>query len=296
MNKALIIPAKGIGDALLMMIASHRLLQEGYQVYTQHQGLEELKEWFPDHKFSHEENTYDLVIVENDNSSKIGEFRKKFGEKLSIFYPTYNPQKHPPLSSLDQVFDHEKPMADNIAYAIARILKSRHISKNNGIVPLAGLTHQAYKKRVLIHPASSSLDKNWLKKSYLNLSKKLKKRGFEPLFVLAPHERNEWPEETPLFPTLSDLAKTVYESAFAIGNDSLIGHLASNFHIPTLIIASCPKRMQLWRPGWLLGAVLTPPPWIPRPLRKKYWKNLISPNRVLESFLEMYDFGINSLK
>ncbi len=284
MNSAIVIPAKGIGDALLMMIASHRLLQEGYQVKTQHKALEELKEWFPGHEFSSEITDCDLVVVENDNSPKIPELRAKFGEKLSIFYPTYNPQKHLPLSPLDQVFDSEKPMADNIAGAIARLLKSHHISKNNGIVPLAGLTHQAHKNRVLIHPTSSSLDKNWLKKSYLKLAEKLKEKGFEPIFVLSPQEKSEWPEETPIFPTLSDLAKTVYESAFAIGNDSLLGHLASNFHIPTLIIADNPKRMQLWRPGWLPGAVLTPPAWIPHPLRKKYWRHLISPNRVLHHF------------
>src|SRR5258708_5898507 len=132
MNKSLVIPAKGIGDALLMMIASHRLLQEGYQVKTQHKALEELKEWFPDHEFSSELCAADLVIVENDNSPRIKELKMLYGEKLSIFYPTYHSQKNLPLSPLDQVFDSEKTMADNIAHAIARVLKSHHISKNNG--------------------------------------------------------------------------------------------------------------------------------------------------------------------
>ncbi len=290
---AAILPNRGIGDALLMMIAAHRLLQEGYQVTTHHPALLELQEWFPGHTFSSApcpDEASDLIIVQNDNSPKIHSLKTQFVEKLAVFYPTYQKHRHPPLTPLDQVFQETKPMAENIAYAIARLLKSNHMSKNNGLVVPAGLTFQAHPKRIIIHPTSSEEAKNWCKNSYLRLARRLRRKGFYPVFALSPTERGFWmldPEEgieTPLFPTLSSLAKMLYESRCLIGNDSLLGHLASNLHIPTFVIANSLKRMQLWRPGWLLGEVITPPKWIPNPkffrLREKYWKTFITVNRV----------------
>ncbi len=287
---AAIFPAKGIGDALLMMVASHRLLQEGYRVTTHHSSLEELKTWFPGHLFSSDplpHGNTDLIIVQNDNSPKIPTLKRAFQEKLSIFYPTYQRGKHLPLSLLDQVFDFSKPMAENIAFGIARLLRSHQVSKNNGLSPPEDLIYQKHKNQVIIHPTSSAEAKNWKKKSYIRLGLKLKKRGFTPIFALSPKEREEWIEcekyaiEMPLFETLADIAKAIYESGLLIGNDSLLGHLASNLHIPTLIIADNHERMKLWRPGWLMGEVVTPPAWIPKHFRQKHWKTLITVNKVL---------------
>jgi ADP-heptose:LPS heptosyltransferase len=84
-------------------------------------------------------------------------------------------------------------------------------------------------------------------------------------------------------PTLSDLATLVYESALVIGNDSLLGHLASNLNIPTLILADDPERLQLWRPDWAPSHLLFPPAYLPKRLRKKYWSHLISPQRVFHT-------------
>lgn len=125
---AAIIPSSGIGDALLMMIASEQLRKNGYHVTTYHPKLIELQEWFLGHSFEKdlEEKTvtktlseYDLVIFQNDNSSRakhlIELFKNGQLKCLSIFYSSYSPSKHAPLSPLDVVFDPCLSMADNIA-------------------------------------------------------------------------------------------------------------------------------------------------------------------------------------
>ncbi len=272
MKKALVVPAKGIGDALLMMIASHHLLQSGFFVTTCHPALRELQVWFPGQQFvSHlpdDLSSFDLIIIENDNSPKMHDWKLKFPQAC-IFYPSYHPKKNPPLTSQDRVFKEDLSMAENIALAIEAP------SNSNGIRPPADLVHRRFERRIIIHPTSSTEEKNWPPKRFLQLSAALQKRGYETLFAYGPSE---------LFPTLHELAGAIYESGYVIGNDSVIGHLGSNLNIPTLIIANDEKRMRLWRPGWLKGDVITPYSWIPRKIRQKYWKQLISSRRVISTF------------
>ena len=281
-NTAAVIPSQGIGDALLMMIAAHRLLKEGVQVTVYHPVLGELHEWFPGHRFeappAHELwkemfSRYDLIVFQNDNSAKREVLAR---ERLSVFYSSYSETKHGPLSPLDQVFDPCLPMADNVARGIAKVLGSGDLSKDNGIRPAEYLVHQRRKNRVLLHTTSSDEAKNWPQGKFFRLAKQLARRGYEPVVL-------------PVFPTLSALAAYVYESGYVVGNDSLAGHLASNLRIPTLIIADDEKRMRLWRPGWLPGEVVTPPPWVPNVkglrLRERRWHWFVSPRRVMQTFL-----------
>lgn len=300
---AAVIPAKGIGDGLLMMIASQQLREAGFLVTTFHPVLKELQDWFQGHVFEtlpkiEECSAFDLIVAENDDSEKMKTLQETAQNNLSIFYPTFSSTKHFPLSSLDQVFDPLKPMADNIAEATARLLQREEISKENGITIPSGLIHRVYKKRILIHPTSSRFDKNWSSHKYIKIAHQLKKRGLQPVFTVDSKERNEWAFlidlgfEVPEFKTLNKLAEYVYESGFMIGNDSLIGHLSSNLAIPTLIISDNRQRMHLWQPGWLPGKVITPPPWIPNlkflRLRKKHWQKFITTSDVLASFDNLF--------
>jgi hypothetical protein len=295
-RSAAVIPAKGIGDALLMMIASHHLLKAGYQVTTFHPQMKELNDWFPGHHFDIIPPTdfaeFDLVIFENDNSQRI--------QKLlngSVFYPTYSPEKHGPLFALDQVFNSDLPMVDNIAYAIANLLQLPGISKDNGLSPPAHLSFRQNERRIIIHPCSNDAEKNWPKAKFLSLAYSLKKLGYEPVFVTSLSEKKDWQDveskgfSLQSFPSLHALAAFLYESGYMIGNDSLLGHLASNMHLPTLIIANDEKRMRLWRPSWRQGMVLTPsrlvPNFKPLRLRKTQWKRWISPTKVLRAFARL---------
>jgi hypothetical protein len=293
MKTAAVLPALGIGDALLMMIASHHLAQAGYQVTTFHASLPELSSWFPDHTFllspPSDLTSFDLVIAENDNSAAIKQMIAKRTPSLSIFYPTYSTSKHAPLAPLDRSFDPTLSMAENISRAIASLL-SITPSKSNGITPPSSLVHRCRSKRILLHPTSRVAAKNWKREGFLQVAQHLKKRGFSPLLCVSPVEKKEWVDvevEIADCPTLSALAALVFESHAVIGNDSLIGHLASNLNIPTVTIANDLKRMRLWRPDWHPGKLVLPPSWIPNTkglrLREKYWQHFISINAVLNA-------------
>lgn len=291
---AAVLPAAGIGDALLMLIASHQLQLCGWRVTTFHSALPELASWFPTHDFKapvplDHLKAFDKIIVENDNSPRIALLRTTFREKLTIFYPTYSPQKHGLLSPLDRAFCPKLSMAENIARAL-----SLTASKENGITPPASLEHRLHQKRVILHPSSSELKKNWLPERFLSLAIELKTLGYDPVFTVSPKERREWLflEESgfslPHLPSLSALAALIYESGSVIGNDSLIGHLASNLNVPALIIANDRRRMRLWRPDWLPARLVFPPAYLPSckglRLRDTKWQRWISVRSVLKAF------------
>jgi heptosyltransferase-3 len=298
-----VLPALGIGDALLMMIASHQLKKEGCKVTTFHRFLPELSPWFPGHdlqlqppeeKWIESLAPYDLILAENDNSPKIKRLIENYRPHLSIFYPTYLATKHAPISPLDKIFDSDLPMTENIASAIAALLDLPTPSNENGLTPPPTLTPRLNKEQVLIHPMSSSPAKNWKAEGFVELAHRLRSNSWKPLFCVGPSEQSQWSfVEKQGFalgraPSLACLASLVYESGFVIGNDSLIGHLASNLGIPTLIIANDEKRMRLWRPGWLKGQLVLPPPYMPNGkflrLRERHWQRFISPKKVLRSF------------
>jgi heptosyltransferase-3 len=308
MRSAAVLPTLGIGDALLMMIASHQLKKQGCQVSTFHDTLPELSSWFPDQDLQPLPSLetliktvchYDLILVENDNTPKIRSLIEAFRSRLSIFYPTYLPGKHAPLSPLDKVFDPDLPMADNIASATMVLCQTKmaFLSKENGLTPLPALIHRRNKDQVLIHPTSRMPAKNWKMEGFLKVASKLCSKGMKPIFCVSPLEKSAWSfiekEGFDLAdtPSLSHLASLIYESGVVIGNDSLIGHLASNLHIPTLIIANDMKRMRLWRPGWLKAELLLPPSYLPNwkllRLRENHWQSFISAKKVLRALEEI---------
>ena len=86
-------------------------------------------------------------------------------------------------------------------------------------------------------------------------------------------------------PSLDALAQLIYESGWFIGNDSGIGHLASNLGIPTVSLIHRRKTMLRWRPDWAPGEALLP--WMPlllHALKERGWKYFISVNQVLKAF------------
>ena len=306
-RKALIITSKGLGDGLMMMVASDRLKRHGYKVITMNDHLGGLSDWFPGHLFEKElplkayaeyVKYFDLVILQNDNTEKsktiIQLHRKGIIRSLSIFYSSYEEKKHPPLTSWDIVFDPSRPMVENIAKAIAILLRAKEISRNNGIVSPSHLHFRRFERRVIIHPTASTIDRMWPIDSFLLLASKLKKLDFDPIFCLSIQEKQKFGSLiqreffSPTIENLGDLASLIFESGYVIGNESGIVHLGSNLQIPTLVIASQERRIRLWRPGWRLGGVITPPSWIPNwkflRMREKYWRKWITPGAVKSKF------------
>jgi hypothetical protein len=312
LKKAVVMTSKGLGDGLMMMVASDRLKRHGYIVITMNDHLIGLSNWFPGHYFQKElpieeledfTKQFDLIILQNDNTEKskkiIQLHRQGKIRSLSIFYSSYEKHKHPPLTFWDVVFDQNRPMVENIAKGIAILLRSIEISTNNGIVVPKHLNFRRFSKRVILHPTASTIDRMWPLDSFIRLAEKLKKDDFDPIFSLSKKEKELFNPLhfksffTPTISQLEDLASLIYESGYVIGNESGIVHLASNLQIPTVVIAGNEKRIKLWRPGWLQGIVITPAKWIPNwkffRIRENKWKTLIQPKQVKKGFEKLVE-------
>ena len=282
-----IVCATGIGDALLMQISAAALQQLGHETvtFTKH-ALPST--WFPNftfEKYTNEESlgSFDAVLLQYDNTDMAQEIRK-LSKPVYIFYGDHKIHKHGPLRpGLDTTFDPTRSMAQNISDATARLFSITSSTLHNGLVPPAQLVFRKYPKRVAIHPVSTSCEKNWSKERFLQLRDKLKNEGWEPVFIAPPNEGAAW--DSPLLPTLADLAAFLYESGFFIGNDSGPGHLASNVGLPTLTIGPSKKHLDFWRPGWGKGEIVYPPRWTTHfKLTRKNWINFVSVNKVFIIF------------
>lgn len=187
--------------------------------------------------------------------------------------------------------DNKAAMIDRMAIFCDKILQLKNVTHDNGIVPLPNLIHHRFPKRIIIHPTSSNPVKNWPPIKFIALATKLKSAGFEPVFTVSPTERVKWKAyaqdkfSVPEFPTLSELAKFVYESGHMIGNDSGVGHLASNLGIPTLTICRTGNKFFRWRPGWSKGIVIKTKHKL-KFFGKQHWHWLISVNKVYRTFLD----------
>ena len=307
MKKGAIVCASGIGDGLLMMIGAHHLKQAGLTPTVFHDRSVDLAPLFPVHillphlPFEELEEglqKYERVIVENDHSSRACHlFRLREQGRLphlTFFFPT--PSKM--IRAGDILFNPKIPFASNLAEACRQLLGTA-LTKNNDLNLPVQKVYRKYPSRIVIHPTSQDRGRNWSKKQFLTLAEQLKKKGFSVTFCVSPKERREWEKIEgiflPTFHTLSEVRDYLYESGFFIGNDSGMGHLASNVGLPTLTISGNPKRVFLWRPNWSMGKVVTLPFPLPNfkgiglPIREKYWQPFVSVSRVLHCFMELFD-------
>jgi len=310
LKKALIVTSPGLGDGLMMMVASERLRHHGYFVVTMNSHLIGLKDWFSSHHFIPQaelENIesiasqFDLIVMQHDNTPKTKRFIDLFRagrlRSLVIFYPSYDKNRHAPLTSWDVVFNQKRPMVENIAKAIAKLLRSSEVSTNNGIVAPQHLRFRRFSRRIVLHPTASTEDRMWSTDGFTRFARWLRKKDFDPIFSLSKKEKETFDPNvldeffSPTIEKLSDLASLIYESGFVVGNESGIVHLASNLQIPNLVISGHFKRIQQWKPGWLQGVVITPSPLIPNikgfRIREQYWKSFVFPFQVKQGFKKL---------
>lgn len=286
-----VVCANGVGDGLLSMIVTNNLTLSGHEVTTFSSHLCQLKRWFPGKKiepfpiqegFDSIFSKFDRIIVADH---AIVKSHHDFGNKLLI------------LKESD--FDRKKTMVENLALTCRHRLNLPYCLKSNGIVVPEELTWKKHPKRVIIHPMSTSITKNWLPEKFYFLCERLLKNGYQPAFCMSPAEQQRWSKIIqgtkfllPHFPTLDNLATYVYESGLMIGNDSGIGHIASCLNIPTISLFARKSYSKLWRPGWGSGSVLTPPKLLPGVrLKHKYWKHLLTVERTWRHFKKMTESG-----
>ncbi len=312
--KAALLPASGIGDGLLMTAVAPFFQARGMVSHIFHAKIHELSSWFPhisfhpqieEQKLLSQLQSYDSVFVQNDNSPKIKTLHKAREEgslrSLHIVYVTHNEKKHAPLHAQDYLCDLSKTILENLKCAASHSLLLENFLDTNALYPPPHLQKSRFPKRILLHPMSGSEHKNWSKQKFLLLARMLQEKGFEPVIAVSAQERCQWTDALvdkialPHFSTLYDFASFLYESGGLIGNDSFAGHLASYFHLPTLIIAAKKKQMQLWQPGWKKAQLIFPPPWVPNVkgfrFLEKNWQLFISPKSVLKTFLDLICLG-----
>jgi heptosyltransferase III len=162
---------------------------------------------------------------------------------------------------------------------------------SNGISPPASLQCRRHASRVAVHPEASSADKRWMPQRFIELSQRLRASGFFAEFALDARELPRWQtlgaDAPPLrtFASTAALAEWLYESAWFIGNDSGVGHLASSLGVPTLTVFRRRRIAQRWRPGFAPGAIVYPPWWVPTAgLKERWWRESITVRHVLSSF------------
>ena len=299
MQRIAIICAAGIGDALITSIAAHQLRKTGVEATVFSPHLQGFGRWLEEGEYlpyaedwTDALRSFDAVLLQHDNTLRarsILELRKA-GLPIYVFYTNYRLSKHGPLlQGFDFPFDETKTMVENTKTGM-KTLFGIEAGGRCVLSPPVGLVHRKVDRRILIHPMSTSEDKNWLKERFFHLADKLRGRGFEPLFILSPSEKGSFPDELPAppFATLADLADAVYESGGFIGNDSGPAHLASYLSIPLAVICQG-RQMPLWSPGWHPPRLILPPRWVPNikgmRLRENKWKYFITTKRVLNNLL-----------
>jgi len=301
MKKSAVFSCMGLGDGLITLILSQNLYLNGCDVVTFHPFLQKLQSWFPHLTICplpppEELASFDEIFIFYERSEHmlhtLRHCEKYFPEKTKVLNPIATPKRDYPYWEVGK-FDGKKCFVENLHNFCQLVLGLPLTTKNNGIIIPETLRAKKFPKRIVIHPTSSRVAKNWSKKKYLWLSKELTRRGFEPVLVLTKEERAEWENQDVLIaPTnsLIDLAGLLYESGYMIGNDSGVGHFASLLGLPTLILCRNQMGADFWRPGWWPGKILYPAPWIPNikfaRLRDKYWQRWISGRRVLTEFLQ----------
>ncbi len=134
----------------------------------------------------------------------------------------------------------------------------------------------------------------WLPKRFLALALRLRNNNFAPEIVVAPSERDEWmhlqdhglPVRT--FGSLNEVAEWIHESAWFIGNDSGLAHLASNVGVPAISLMVRNKIARRWRPGWTSSRAVLPLPILPGKIAKDLlWQRFLPVSRVMRAFADL---------
>ncbi|PCI78043.1 hypothetical protein COB21_01745 [Candidatus Aerophobetes bacterium] len=305
---AIIIPSKGLGDGLLMMISAFYLKKAGFNITVYHSALTELAPLFnyaqiaplPDNLLSaigHFKQPW--VFLQHSNSDKDNSLIKNLRANeidLSVFYGDYSKEKHAPLTLFDQLLPPDKTMAESINAAMIDLILSTDLKNCNGLT-LPTSKQKNVPAHILIHPTSNDSNRNYPPGKFIKLAEKLLDKGMRVTFCMHQNERAHWLNKIPKgaslpkLPTLYATALLINTGSILVGNDSGLGHLASNLNLPTLIFSRSKQHITRWKPGFYPSIALTPPTWIPNfkswRLREKYWHHFIPYKTPLRHVLQL---------
>ncbi|HLB52824.1 MAG TPA: glycosyltransferase family 9 protein [Chlamydiales bacterium] len=294
--KIAILCASGIGDCLLFSTLGMQLEKMGWDVTLYSDHGQSFGSWLSPLTFLPQPTLdeipnlashFDTLFLQHDNSLKAKAVEKLI-PPLYRFFGSHKLEKHGPIQKeKDYVCQPQVSMVENL-FRSAHKFFGPECTPISHLLPPKGVIYRRFPKRIAIHPTASSLQKCWPKEKFFKLKEILEEKGFNPSFIVSPKEQKEWPS-SPHFPTLEDLASYLYESGGLIGNDSGPGHLASLLRLPHLILGGDGLQMPLWRPGWHLGELMIPPPFLMRlKALRKYWHKFLKPEKVATKFINNY--------
>ena len=274
-----------LGDSLLSMIIVNNLVRNGYRIKVFSAHIYALRDWFPGFDIEpaltretapHRLNDFD-VALHAFHADQVG--------------VSESGRAHIVVMDDWPVYRQVKNMVDIQTDVCERHFGITQAVRENGIQAPASVRPRADMARIVIHPIASDVHKSWLPMRFVKLAIWLRKRGFEPEFLLPPDALAQWQWlaqygfSPRAFSSLADVAAHIAETGWVIGNDSGIGHLASNLGVPTVALAMRSRIAQRWRPGWAPARAVIAPPLMPsRYLKEKYWKYLLSSARVMAAF------------
>lgn len=283
-----LLQSPALGDSLLLMTVAYNLRRNGVgvQIFGSHTWA--LHDWFPDLSV-HPALPDEMPLAQRR-------------ERLAGFDLVLQLHADRPFADLASLHPHARNLAHLCGARRAEAMVDRlldycrdelglhDLARDNGLRAPAGLVAGRHQRRVALHPTASTPDKCWLAARYIRLARRLSAKGFEPALLLCESEREAWRRaasgiEIPAFASIAALAAFVYESAWFIGNDSGLGHLASNLGVPTLSLFMRRGTARTWRPAWGPGSVLVGGAWLPGSwLKERAWKHVLGVRQVLRAF------------
>lgn len=282
-----VIANTGLGDAIIFETLSHILNTHGWPSVLYSDFLYTLRAWYPNTSI----RPYPKSSQERHYFANAHEF---------YVFQEYSPLKsekiQAPTYTLGENYRRRKgeTWLDQIRRFVWDTFQLDEPCLESGIKAPEALEFRRHKDRLFLHPSSLKKEKNWPRDKFIQLACRLRSKGFNPVFCSSPEDKVHWDRElekhalSPMLAIeLTDLASLIYESGFFIGNDAGIGHLAAAMGLPSLRLFDRKSRASFWSGGWKTGRVCLPYPLICRSLRKKYWKHLLTVNRVERAFLKM---------
>lgn len=317
-----LLPSSSLGDGLIHAVIANNLQRNGCQVRYFHDGMHQLQDLVETYAIERLP-AYDVVRDVLDSAEVIlydstSAFTRLMPPEIAAWFSKnavcYGVTHHAPVhrsvtpaalaaraqagnerqaaafarlnASLRQTGPGwpRKPVVRQLADSVAELLKLHRKTYDNGVVvprPDIG----ADRRRVIIHPTSSSPAKNWPPDRFLELARRLAGDGWAPVFTVSPAEQAKWQAllgsglELRAFPCLRELAEFYATAAGFIGNDSGAGHLASCVGLPTVLIYKRWRRYPPWRHGWGPTKVVFAPG-----LSARGWQQRISVSRVAAAF------------
>jgi len=283
-----------LGDSLITAVMINHFIKAGYDVTIFSDIIYQLNNWFPNitvypiQKNKAElleklEATDQVILLHEDHLHLIED-----EDNLRL--------KRDPivLRNFDRYANPKTPLLDIHKQVMQNYFNIKQTVTDNGMMPPSGIIARKFKQRVAMHVSASISQKEYLANRFIKVAKKLNSKGFDCYFIVAPFEYEQWQWvrahsiKLPKFASLDEMARFVCESGYFIGNDSGIGHLASNFGLPTLSLFQRRKLAEKWHPSWGLNIrIVAPPILILTSFKEKYWKYLIPWQQVYYQFMRL---------